>query len=136
MHYILLPIWWSNESPSDPSLAMDPSQITSIMDENNDYYQDMSWGKVSVTYSILDQFQVDVSDVSPGFDDTREATRNRVASLGYVDGEDYDGLVFMHSIPQNPPLGGGGKRTHPFHFGSFGPPPPSTQLCLLSRILL
>lgn len=108
IHYFILPIWWSNESPSDPSLTMDTSQISSVMDENYWYYHDMSWGKCQVTYTILAQTQIDVSNETPGFDDTQRATRDHIDSLGYEQFVDYDGIIMLHNVPQNPPLGLGG----------------------------
>jgi len=94
--YIILPIWWSDE---DTSTSMDLSQIEGIMDENNQYYDNMSYGNIDVTYEILNQVQFTVSKASPDFDDTATATFEMLESLGYTkDSGQFDGVMLIYNV--------------------------------------
>ena len=67
---------------------MDPDQIRLIFEENNQYYKDMSWNKVDVTYEVLPQTIFTISKAMPFFDETDDAARAILDTMGKVEGRD------------------------------------------------
>lgn len=121
-HYILQPIWWSDQNSADPSLKMDMSNTESVMERNLNYYRDMSWNKMDVTYNILAQQQLSVSSVNPSWSDTEAAARALIESQGYIEGVDFDGIILIYYVAQNGPFsghGGWGNVNGPFTWMSF-----------------
>ena len=108
LHYVLLPIWWSDEDPSDPNLTMDPNQLEGIMQQNQDYYLDMSWDKMDVTFEIMPQTLFPVSSDGPSFGDTSDAARTIVTDAGLVEDVDYNGIALIYFVAQSGPFAGGG----------------------------
>ena len=108
MKYLLLPIWWSDEDPNDPAKTMDPNQLEDIMQQNQDYYADMSWNAMDVSFEIMPQTLFPVSSESPDFGETSDAARTIVDEAGYVDDVDYNGIVLIYFVAQSGPFSFGG----------------------------
>ena len=107
-HFIILPIWWSDYDIDDPDLLIDSNQIEGIMQQSQDYYKDMSWGTMDVTFEIMAQTHFSVSSDSPDFDNTYEAARTINADAGYVEDVDYNAIGLVYFPSQNGPFSGGG----------------------------
>ena len=106
-HYLVLPIWWSNEDENDPNLAMNVS--VSILEETKTFFDEMSWGKFTMSWDILPQQKFSVSNVNPDFDETKNAAFAILEGLGRVRGDgSFDGVMLIHSRAQNGPLDTGG----------------------------
>ena len=108
--YIVLPIWWSDMDTSDSSLRMDPSAVAASFIYNQQYYSDMSWGKMTngVTYEVMDQRLFASSSVEPSFWDTESNAQKVVDDAGYVNDEDYNGICLMYFVAQAGVFSGAG----------------------------
>ncbi len=93
-HYLVLPIWWSDESNNQATRV---DQIKSALDGAVDDYKKQSFKKFSLTYEILPQWRIGVSKINPRWFGTRDACFNYVASRGYVQGRDFDGILMIHN---------------------------------------
>jgi len=102
--YIILPIWWSDEDENNPEKIMDLSTIEDIMDKNYDYYEEMSFDSIQVTYQILDQTKFSISSENPDFGDTEAAARAFLDTTDYS----YDGIILVYHTAQDGPFQGGG----------------------------
>jgi len=101
-HYIVQPVWWADNDNTDPSLVMDLAKIMTALDQTIQYYSDMSWGSMQITYDILPQqiLSGSISSTSnPGLVNTGSAARQLVASQGYQSGVDYDGILLVYFQP-------------------------------------
>ena len=108
--YIILPIWWSDYDTNDPSRTMSPVTVILPFEENQPYYIDMSWGKMTngVTWKLLSQELFDISSIFPNFDDTDSSARNILALKGFTKGADYDGICLTYYTAQSGPFSGAG----------------------------
>jgi len=106
--YLVLPIWWSDEDSSDSSLTMSPTHIQDIYNQNKQYYDDMSWGKMDVTFQVLPQTVFTISSASPTFDATYDAAKAIVDSLGYVEDEDFNGINLVYFTAKTGVFSGAG----------------------------
>ena len=102
---MVMPIWWNDESQSDQMNLVDSQ---SVFSDNNQYYKDMSWNKMDVTYEFLSQSVLNVSKASPSFSDTDTAARDALTSLGKVQGVDYDGICLIYNVADSGPFSGYG----------------------------
>lgn len=110
MHYILLPIWWEAE-PKNSGTWIEPAQLESVMSEAQRYYDDMSWNQNHITFEIWPQEElIGVTFNDARFGSSARAARARVEAAGYVQFEDYSGimLVYNPANPQTTPFGRGG----------------------------
>ena len=96
VRYLVQPTWWRNLDQNDPSLLMDVNAIDSAMSEAAQYYLDMSWGKMEITYEILPQRKLDITSWKPKLYGVKRAVENAVANQGYVEGVDYDAIIFLY----------------------------------------
>lgn len=108
LHYLVLPIFWSNEDPSDTNVQFDPNQIDGVMQQNKDQYLDMSWNHMTVTWEQMAQTPFPISDVNPQLGDMAEAGRQIVEDAGFVQGVDYDAISLIYNPAQAGNAGGGG----------------------------
>ena len=81
------------------------------------YYSDMSFGKMEITYEILDQTVLKVSSASPTFIWTKKQCEKHLTSSGYRKGVDFDGVILIYPIPQGGDLKHSGG--HGFTNGDF-----------------
>lgn len=51
-HYLVVPTYWSHQNQNNTALIMKETKIQNIMDQTVQYYSDMSWGKMSLTYKV------------------------------------------------------------------------------------
>jgi len=102
--YIILPIWWSDEDENDPEKIMDLSSIEDVMYTNYDYYEEMSFDSIQVTFQILNQTKFSISSENPDFGDTGAAAK------AYLDTTDntYDGIILVSHLAQDGPCQGEG----------------------------
>ena len=108
--YIVLPIWWSDQDTTDPSKKMNPATVVLPFEENQAYYIDMSWGKMTngVTWKLLPQEMFDISSISPNFHDTDSRAREILSQKGFKKGVDYDGICLTYYTSQSGPFSGSG----------------------------
>jgi len=107
--YIIVPIWWNDEDTSDPDRIIQTSNINSVMDYNQIYYNRMSFGKFNFDeHIILSQAVIPVSSANPGFGDLESAARNLIIAEGYTADIDYNGIVILYNVAMNGPFSGHG----------------------------
>ncbi len=107
LKYIILPVWWSEEE-GDTSFNVDPAQIEATYSANRQYYKDMSWNKMDVTYEILPQAAIGISKANPGMGNVQDETKLKVAEAGKVEGVDFDGISVAYWKADNGNLANGG----------------------------
>lgn len=78
---------------------MDIDLIRSSMDEAVQYYKDMSWDKMTITYEILPQRALSVSSVNPRLYQAKSACDTLVSNQGYNPAA-YDGTIFFYQFAQ------------------------------------
>ena len=105
---MMLPVWWDGENVTDPALTMDPNQIEGIMEIVQQYYVDMSWGKMNLTWQMLpQQVLTGQTAAAPDFTPTADAAR-AIVSAQYTKGVDYDGIALVYFTATSGPFSGGG----------------------------
>ena len=105
---MMLPVWWDGENVTDPALTMDPNQIEGIMEIVQQYYVDMSWGKMNLTWGMMpQQVLTGQTAAAPDFNPTAEAAR-AIVSAQYTKGVDYDGIALVYFSANSGPFSGGG----------------------------
>lgn len=62
LKYMVLPMWWKEDDISDATLTIDIDHVRDTLEFNEDYYDGMSFGKMTMTHQILEQVQLDVSN--------------------------------------------------------------------------
>ncbi len=92
-HYLVLPIWWKDEWVP----ATGTYQIVTALDQAIDDYTKQSFKKFSLTYDLLPQWRSTVSKYDTRWFGAQNACFNYVASLGYVQGRDFDGIIMVHN---------------------------------------
>ncbi len=81
------------------------------MTETIDYYRDMSWGKMEITYEILDQTVLKAKSTNPSLSWTKRQCENYIREIGYRLGRDYDGIIMIFPPAQSGDLArSGGKE--------------------------
>mmetsp|Transcript_18375 Transcript_18375/g.22495 ORF Transcript_18375/g.22495 Transcript_18375/m.22495 type:complete len:983 (-) Transcript_18375:152-3100(-) len=91
-HYLVLPSWWSHQNSGLQSLTMSKTKINNIMDKTADYYSDMSFGKLSLTYEVLNQNKI---QSTKNIYEAQRLVKSYIDSKGYVKNVDYDGIIFL-----------------------------------------
>ena len=71
------------------------------MAETVQYFSDMSFGKMEITYEILDQTVLKVSSANPSYTWTKKQCENHLSGSGYRKGVDFDGIILIYPIPQS-----------------------------------
>ncbi len=94
-------MWWSDENQTNSSLLMDLDIIDVAMAKAVEYYSDMSWGKMQISYDVLHQQKLDVSSVNPNLISSRKSCERLLLSQGYKKGENYDGVVLIHHLAKS-----------------------------------
>ncbi len=89
---------------------MDVHAIKSAMDEVVQYYKDMSWGQMLITYDLLPQRSLTVSSSSPKLIQAKNACEKVISNQGYKKGVDYDGLIFLYHTAQSGELQNSGAK--------------------------
>lgn len=89
---------------------MDVHAIKSAMDEAVQYYKDMSWGQMLITYELLPQRRLTVSSASPKLTPAKKACEQVVSNQGYKQGVDYDGIIFLYHTAQSGQLQNSGAK--------------------------
>ncbi len=64
-HYLVVPAYWSHQSPTNTALIMNEARIQNIMDQTVQYYSDMSWGKMSLTYKVSIEMIAGILSIYP-----------------------------------------------------------------------
>lgn len=95
-HYIIMPMWWQEMDTTDPNNEIDPDQITTIMTENQNYYDEMSFGKIDVSFGLVEQEHFDLSRAAPSLGDAKTETKAKVTTLGYEKDTDFDGYILVY----------------------------------------
>ena len=108
--YVIVPIWWNDMDTSNLSFQMDPTSVVASFETNQQYYIDMSWGKMTagVEYTALEQKLFSISSEAPSFGDTESSTRSIVDAEGLVKDVDYNGICLMYFTSQSGPFSGAG----------------------------
>ena len=112
--YVVLPVWWSDMNIQDSNFKMDLNQISTILQQNTDYYMDMSFNKMVITYDIKpQQVLTGVSSTNADFGNTEDEALNIVQNTyNYVKGIDYDGIMLIYFPAQSgTPFQSGGWGT-------------------------
>jgi len=99
-HYMVLPIYWSGKVWD--SLKMDKTLLESHMEAVVDNYAKMSWNKLNLTYTLLDQTEFTMASTDK-FWAAKSAAMTLLENQGYVHEQDYDAILFVYH-----PLGGNG----------------------------
>mmetsp|Transcript_15971 Transcript_15971/g.19504 ORF Transcript_15971/g.19504 Transcript_15971/m.19504 type:complete len:936 (-) Transcript_15971:113-2920(-) len=95
-HIMVQPTWWQDQNKNNPALTMDINAIDEMMAQCVQYYSDMSWGKMSLTYEVLEQKKISMTSEEPKLYGAKDKCVDRVTSQGYTEGVDYDGIIFIH----------------------------------------
>lgn len=98
MHYIIQPIWWKDQTERE---LVDRDAIESAMADTLRYYREMSWNKMEITFEILNQTVLEVSEVQPTMIWSKKQTEKHLTNSGYQKNVDYDGIILIHPIPQS-----------------------------------
>ena len=51
-HCLVLPTWWSFQDENDSSFKMSYSKLNKEMKKTSEYFSEMSWGKMDLTYEV------------------------------------------------------------------------------------
>lgn len=108
MHYLVLPMWWQDESPKAPANL---DSVRAVLDATVQYYSDMSFGKHSITYEILTQTILGVSKSGSSLNDSAAAARDHIAELGRIEFVDYTGVILLYNHE---------VASEPYGFGGWG----------------
>lgn len=98
MHYLIQPTWWSDQWKENPSFLIDPQVIDAEMEKVVQYYKDMSWGKMIISYEILPQSKLSVASDEPRLYQAKNACEDLISDQGYQEGVDYDGIIFIYQF--------------------------------------
>ena len=112
-HYMVLPTWWMDHDKDDQNLLIDLNVINTEMEQVAQYYSDMSWGNMDVTYDILSQFTLNITSIDPRWPQVVHACKTHLSNNGYENTVDYDGIIFMNNLSQ------GGNFQYPGAKGSL-----------------
>ncbi len=93
-HFLVLPIWWNDETNNKVTEVHD---IKSVLDGAVDDFTKQSFKKFRLTYEILPQWRINISKFNPRWFGTKNACFSHVASRGYVQGIDFDGIIMIHN---------------------------------------
>ncbi len=71
---------------------MDKEKLSGVMDKVVEYYSDMSWGKMKITYEFLPQTSI---QATKRLNDAKSSVEIYVKEQGYEKEVDYDGIIFV-----------------------------------------
>ena len=107
-HYIILPIFWEGESQDS---LMEKNLIQQGLDQIQQQYAAMSYGKHTLTFEIWDQSVLQgVTRQNADFGNSEQAARDYVASQGYIEFSDYTSIILMYNTAAQGPFRGAGTR--------------------------
>ena len=79
-HYMVLPTWWMDHDKDDQNLSIDLNVISTEMEQVAQYYSDMSWGNMNVTYDILSQFTLNITSIDPRWPQVVHACKTHLSN--------------------------------------------------------
>jgi hypothetical protein len=105
-HILVIPTYWDGEKADNNYVK---KNIEDSMKNTADFYKNMSWGKNTVTWEILDRVILKgVTKKNADFDNSEQATRSIVKKKGYVEFVDYTGILMLYNLADQGPFANGG----------------------------
>jgi hypothetical protein len=94
-HLLVIPTYWDGEAVDNNYVKKD---VENWMKNTADFYKNMSWGKNTVTWEILDRVILKgVTKKNADFDNSEQATRSIAEKKGYVEFVDYTGILMFYN---------------------------------------